>query len=437
MTLDDNTFKYLRSKKARSLHKRYSDEFVEKENLQVFTYNDATILPLKRFKGDKLLFGRGGVVDDKQNYIESSSINLRVQFGYEYSEQIKEDKKVVYCGYLVHHWGHFLIEAVARLWYFLEYDNETIDKYIFFTDYNKEISLTGNYKEFLELLGIYDKIEIINKPTTYRCVIIPELSYKRREYYSKYYKSIFDNISSNVKPAGDWKPFDKIYFTRSALKNISQKEYGLDMLDDYFNKNGYLIVSPEKITLSYLIYLIRNSKICASLSGSLPHNMLFAEDGQKLIIIERNILNNEIQIDVNLIKSLSVLYIDANIGIYPIDLGYGPFIMTYFGRLELFSKDYHYTAPDKKYLTKKYLNKCFKKYMKEYQRVYANQWIMKEWECKYTDYIKEAYDESLQYFGEYIYGLKPYQFSQFWDWHNIVRFSKQFVHRTVSFLSKS
>ena len=41
---------------------------------------------------------------------------------------VYKDEKVVYCGYLVNHWGHFLIEAVTRLWYFMERD-ATIDVY--------------------------------------------------------------------------------------------------------------------------------------------------------------------------------------------------------------------------------------------------------------------------------------------------------------------
>lgn len=417
-------YKYLRTKKAEHLREWYEEGFEEKKDLNAFEYCNATILPLRKFNGDSLLFGRGGVVDEELNYIDESAINNRIQYSYEFNDPDKQDSKVVYCGYLVNQWGHFLVEAVARLWFFVENDDDSIDKYVFFADYGKERILSGNYKEFLELLGVYNKIEIISHPTTYSCVIVPELAYKWRSYYSEYYKKIFDQIAANIKQQDYWETFEKIYLTRSSLKNISKKEIGLDMLDDYFKKNNYKIISPEKISLSYLIYLIRNAKVCASLSGSLPHNMLFAGDGQKLIIIERNVLNNEIQVDINRIKNLSVTYVDANIGIYPINLGYGPFIMTYHGRLKEFSNDYKYTEPSKKYLTKKFLNDSFKQYMKEYHRVYAYQWFMEDWEFKYVDYIKEAYDESVKYYGDYIYCRKPFRFSQLIEWNNIIKFLK-------------
>lgn len=414
-------YKYLREKKAKHLYAWYQKEFENKKNLDSFIYYKATILPLRKIKGDSLLFGRGGVVDENNNYVKESAINNRIQDAYEFSCPEKKELNVVYCGYLVNQWGHFLIEAVARLWFFVEKDTPSIDKYVFFTDYEKEIELSGNYKEFLELLGILDKIEIINKPTTYRCVIIPELAYKWRSYYSNSYKQIFEKVVSNVKYDNTWSAYEKIYFTRSALKNISSKEIGLDMLDDYFRRNNYKIVAPEKIKLSYLIYLIRNARVVASLSGSLPHNMLFARDEQKIIILERNILNNEIQVDINKLKELKVIYIDANIGIYPINLGYGPFIMTYHGRLEEFSKDYKYNPPQEKYLSKRFLKDSYKRYMKEYHKIYAYQWFMEDWEIQYTDYLKEAYDESIKYFGEYIYGYKPYRALQLFEWNYIKR----------------
>ena len=420
-------YQYLRPKKAEYLRQWYRDTFEERDALYAYTYDDAIILPLKSIKGDNLLFGRGGVIDKHLNYVDVSAIDRRIQLGYEVTELDRQNKKVVYCGYLVDQWGHFLVEAVARLWYFLENDDETIDKYVFFTEYGRERQLKGNYEEFFKLLGIYSRIEIINKPTKYNCVIVPELAYKWRSYYSQSFKAIFDRIVHNVKPRPEWIKHEKIFFTRSEIKNISKKEFGLDMLDDYFRRNGYTIISPEKISLSYLIYLIRYSEICSTLSGSLAHNMLFAEDGKKLIIIERNVLNNEIQVDINRMKKFSFIYIDANIGIYPVKIGYGPFIMTYLGRLEQFSKDFNYVSPNRKYLTKRYLKHCFKQYMKEYRRVWGYQWLMEEWQYQYTDYIKEAYNESLQWYGDYINGKKPFALNQLFSLSNINKYIRRYV----------
>ena len=421
-------YSYLRPKKASVLKEWHEMDFVHRNKLSAPSYKNATILPLKRFDGDNLLFGRGGVVDENRNYIDISAIDNRVQYSYKFDNPIKKNKKVVYCGYLVRHWGHFLVEAVSRMWYFLENDN-TIDSYVFFVDTNEQRELKGNYREFFELLGVLDKIEIINTPTEYKEVIVPELGYKWRQYYSDNFNKIFDAVANNIKINNEWQKNERIFFTRSKLNKVANTEFGLDMLDDFFEKNDFKIISPEKISLSEMIFYIRNAQTCASVSGSLPHNMLFGADNQRLIIAERNIYNNEIQVDVNRIKKLNTIYIDSNIAIYPVNLGYGPFILSYKGMLERFANDNNMKAPDEKYYTQKCLKHNFKKYMQAYFREYHYQWFMEDWSVKYTDYIREAYLDSLNYYGDYLSGKTPYKFTQIFSLHYIKQYVKRFIKR--------
>lgn len=97
---------------------------------------------------------------------------------------------------------------------------------------------------------------------------------------------IFNTVAENAIVDNTWVSSDKIYFNRSKLSKANGNEFGLESIDDFYHKNGYMVLSPEKITLSQIIYYVRNAKICASLSGSLPHNMLFASDDQKLSLLK-------------------------------------------------------------------------------------------------------------------------------------------------------
>lgn len=426
-------YSYIRPKKAtvlRSWHNNNlnGEPFYEKKELITESYEKATILPLKNFAEDNLMFGRGGVVDKDNNYVNISAIDNRMQFSYDFTNPIIKNEKVVYCGYLVNHWGHFLVEAVSRLWYFLENDS-TIDKYVFFIKENEKREISGNYKEFFQLLGIWDKLEIINKPTQYREVLVPERGYKWRIYFSQQYKNIFNTIADNITINPQWKSYEKIFFTRSQLASANFTDIGTPMVDSFFFNNNYKIVSPEKISLSELIFLIRNAKECASISGSLPHNMLFGYDSQKLIIIERNILNNEIQADINNIKQLNTTYIDANLGLYTVNIGFGPFLLCYKGLLEKYAKDNNLNPPDSQYISDKYIKKCLQKYMKTYNRAYHYEWFMSDWSVQYTDYQREAYLDSLNYVGDYIYGIKPFKFSHYFQLHYIKQIIKSIIRR--------
>ena len=94
-------YNYIREKKAAVLREWHNRDFFKKDFLNIESFENAIILPLKKFKQDSLLFGRGGVVDKSGNYIEKSAINNRVQFGYDFQGEEFKNETVVYCGYLV------------------------------------------------------------------------------------------------------------------------------------------------------------------------------------------------------------------------------------------------------------------------------------------------------------------------------------------------
>ena len=414
-------YEYLRRKKGKVLKDWYDQGLQKRATLNAWSGLNATILPLK--KNNQFLFGNGGVIDANGKYVQISAIEKRVQGNYPIEkEPIYKDEKVVYCGYLVPHWGHFLIEAVSRLWYFLQNDS-TIDRYVFFIEENKKREIQGNYKEFFELLGVWNRIDIINQPTQYREVIVPELGYKRRAYYSDAYLKIFDQIAESIQKGEDWVPADKIYMSRSQLNDVDKREFGLDMLDDYFRRNGYEVIFPEKMSLSQMIFLLRNAKTVAAISGSLPHNLLFAQNEKPLIIVERNVLNNEIQVDVDHMKELDVIYIDANLPVYSINIGYGPFIMYYTDEMRRFTEDNNYVEPDQKYQEERLVKKYFSKYLKAYKKAYRYQWFLEDWSERYIDYIREGYKDGYKILAPYLTGMKPV----FW-WQN---FQPEYIKKKV------
>ncbi len=416
-------YQYLRPQKAQALKKWYDARIEVRENPAVWQGEQATILPLRR--DSALLFGKGGVVDRDGQYVPMSSIPGRVEGAYPYENAQYQDEKVVYCGYLVNHWGHFLIEGVTRLWYYMEQD-PTVDKYVFFLDENEEREIRGNYRLFLELLKIDKRLEIINRPTTYREVIVPELGIHMRQAFTPKLLRVFDRVAENVVPQPDWDTPEKIYFSRSQFQKGLQFEFGMETLDDFFRKNGYTILYPEKVPLDRMIHYIRGAKVVASLSGSLPHNMLFARSGQSIQIIERFVISDDNQTDVNRLRDLDVTYVDALIPVYPVEF-VGPCIMGYTECLERFAKDRGYLPPDEKYRTQAHYKRCFVRYMKAYQDLNRYNWFMRDWYADFAASLIEGYQVGHTYFGDYLDGKRPFLWHHYFEIH----YWKQFVKRLL------
>lgn len=418
-------YTYLRPKKAEAVKKWYDQSVEVRQDPTVWRGSNATILPLRRDPADGLLFGKGGVVDEHGDYVPLSAIEGRVQFSYPVETPECRDETVVYCGYLVDHWGHFLIEGVTRLWYFLEND-PTIDKYVFFLDEGEERQIKGNYLEFFRLLKIWDKLEIINKPTTYRQVVVPELGIYMRTAYTPKLLKVFDTIADNVQVDPSWETPEKIYYSRSQFQKGIPFEFGFATLDDFFQRNGYTILFPEKVPLGQMVHYIRNAKVVATLSGSLPHNMLFGRQGQKVEILERFVISDDNQTDVNRMRELDVTYIDANIPVFPTDF-VGPFIMGYTDCLQRFAQDRGYVPPDSQYLTPKHYKQCFRRYMDAYIDLYNYNWFMADWYGPFTDSFYEGFQAGRVYFADYLDRKKPYR------WHHYLAFHywKQFIKRLL------
>lgn len=420
-------YRYLRPKKAEWLKRMYNTPFEQKQALTTWHGQKATILPLRETRGEKLLFGRGGVVDEQGQYVPLSGIETRIWHSYPFQAPVYRDEKVVYCGYLVNHWGHFLVEAVTRLWYALEQDS-SVDKYVFFVDEGEERTVKGNYQEFFRLLKIWDKLEIINVPTTYREVIVPEISFQCMKFYSPRYLDIFDTAAANITVDPGWDRPEKIYFTRSQFAKGNNYDFGLDALDDFFSRNGYTVLAPETISLSQLIFCIRGASEIATISGSVHHNMLFAANGQKLVIMERLIINDDHQVSINQMRELSVTPVDANFHLYTVDTA-GPYMVGYNHILAEYTNERGMSPPCEHFCSQAYRDKCFKQYMASYQDNYRFRWHMESWYPEIADSLYEAYEDNYPYFKEYLDGNKPFLREHYFQWHYCKQFIKRILRR--------
>ena len=339
--------RYLRPKKAQWLKRMYNTPFPVREELEVWRGEQATILPLREIPGEGVLFGRGGVVDREGQYVPLSGIETRIMGGYPVEKPAFRDEKVVYCGYLVNHWGHFLVEAVTRLWYALETE-EPVDKYVFFLEEGVQREIKGNYKAFFQLLKIWDKLEIIHEPTTYREGIVPEIAFQCMKWYSPKFLRIFEAIAENVVPDPSWEQPEKIFFTRSHFAKGNHFDFGMECLDNYFQRNGFRVVAPETLSLGQMIAYIRGAKEVATISGSGHHNMLFARNGQNLTILERFVINDDHQVGINQMRQLNVTYVDANYHLYTVDT-VGPLMVGYNHWLEQYTRDRDMLPPEPYY----------------------------------------------------------------------------------------
>lgn len=238
------------------------------------------------------------------------------------------------------HWGHFLLEVTPRLWYALE-EKEYIDEYVFVGSEGEDQYFQGNALEFLNLLGLGDKIKVLNEPVKYDRVIVPQLSYftnipcglnqyYMENYYSLKYIQMFDHVVKKALETCEKEKVTtkKVFLTRSGFGFSQTKDCGIEMIDNFFRNNDYQILCPESITLKKLIYIMNNCEHFACIQGTTQYNLLFMKKKVDVLVIERNSFFNNRQNNIIMMRGLSVTFIDAHVCLLPV-LNNGPFSYVY------------------------------------------------------------------------------------------------------------
>lgn len=197
----------------------------------------------------------------------------------------------------------------------------------------------------------------------------------------------------------------KIYLSRSKFRKAIENEPNISWLDDYFSENGFEVVYPEKLPLVDLIHILNNAEVVCTVSGTLPHNMMFAPNRTKLWVIEKTAVFNNFQSGVDLLRNLDVTYVDANALIWTTSAGLGPFIVYPNDKFKAFAKTNGLLEPQEwSHMEKR---NALRRFIKMYRRHYSRKWILAEWEESEISNLREAWHDTMKDFGSWISGEKP------------------------------
>ena len=351
--------------------------YLNRQNLFVEYYNNATILPI--IKSEKGWF-KGGVVDADNNYIKISSLepNEIIYDDYKIEKQEKSSLEVVYIGGMLNHYGHFIIECTSRIYPFIS-DSRFKNKIFAYTTVNNE-KLHQQYIDFFNLLGIEERQLLhVKKTTLFKKVIIPSVSTVSGAWFTNEFKDIYNKVVESIKPIYN----DKIYFSRRKLNKAINSEFGEELIEKIFLENGYKVIYPEKLPLTQQIALIKGCKNFACINGSLAHNMLYAEDKTSIIIINKMSQANGSQKIVNEMRNLNVTYVDAYIECPYVSMGKGPFIVVPSKNLYKFCKDHKFKIT----INKKQITDNINNYIKTYIEYAQNNSLTKQLDDKELDNI--------------------------------------------------
>ena len=291
------------------------------------------ILPQKQVENGPM-WGLGGVCDGNNRFVELSAYDggWATHGGiYSWDQEVYQDCDVVYFGVFFNHWGHFLIDLMGRLWYFVNHKGGNVK-----LAYLGEEDPGRNFLEIFRLLGIREENLIrVTEPTRFRNVIVPEFSCKSCEWYSEAYRSIFDAMISSVEAEGyapeKLRDLKKVYFSRLSFGKARATEFGERNIARWLEANGFTAVGPETLSVRDQIYLWNHAEEIACLDGSIPMGIAFSNNpGLKLTILHKTSLEH-LNVELYLLmRPCDVTFLDMWVEPfrgYPKNIGAGPFLL--------------------------------------------------------------------------------------------------------------
>ncbi len=326
-----------------------------KEGLPTYKIiKDGGILPRKVLRNSPYQ-GSGGVIDKDGKFVDESAVydllendnkRIKLAFGgaYDCNSWNFSDNKVIYLGFAHQHWGHFLLDVVQRLWFCLANGLTQSEKYTYvFAGFGDGTKKWGrNYQEFFRLFGLKEEdIKIINQPTKFKEIIVPDIAVFPGEYFYNVYCEIFDRVSKQAMNEINLPIKDKIYFSRSHLKDL--KELGENEIESAMRKSGFEVLYPEELSLGEQIFYWQTADKIACISGTIPHNCVFASKNLDLFIFSKTSNLVGYQFTMDAVWGKSPIYISTYkepFKMFPISVSRGPFWIFPTDMFEKFINDY-------------------------------------------------------------------------------------------------
>lgn len=259
------------------------------------TVEDAVFVPARKVPAVERTPGRlvheGGLVNRDGRPIELAQSRRRgTRWGTrvlgDFSQPVavhpkrRLDEDIVYLGWYFDHFGHFLMESLARTWFLSEIPPSV--KVAFHTKRNRPAGIT---QQILEAFGIPpERIVWLEEPTLLRRVIVPEplyeLSCSAHEWMPRSFRSVAARYISNGQP------FEQpVYLSRRLLPSYLRQIVGEFELEEILRENGFLIAYPETMTFPDQVRLFNQHTDFFTSAGSAAYNILFALHGPTLHVL--------------------------------------------------------------------------------------------------------------------------------------------------------
>ena len=183
----------------------------------------------------------------------------------------------LYLGPCHYHYGHFLVETLSRLWCVGRRELGTFD-HILLLPLDGHVS--GFVREFFELLGVADRLRVVDTPTALESVCVPAPAIRYPGTVHRHVASIAALFDSDTTA----KTAQPLFLSRAALVPGHHRVLiGEHHIERVLAGQGVRIFHPERHTVAEQITALREHRVIIGFAGSGLHTLIPAGGRRQVI----------------------------------------------------------------------------------------------------------------------------------------------------------
>ncbi len=245
------------------------------DSLSVRTITNCVVYPTIRVasRPGKLLMG---VYDGDGNCVQGSVLDRRSG---EQGAPVPRDlfpapadaavPEAIYLGPLYFHYGHFLLESLARIWYAARRPEVPI---VWAGAHNwQQKPLDPWQEEILDVLGIQNPTRIVADPVRVEQLHVPDIGYRYDDRFHPEHAAFLGRYPGPAQISGH-----RLWLSRAKAGDV--RDLNAAPTERRLSAAGWTIAYPETLSVRQQLDLLARAEIVAGEEGSAFHSLILLQD---------------------------------------------------------------------------------------------------------------------------------------------------------------
>lgn len=229
-----------------------------------------------------------GVYDEDDHYVEDTALNRRFgEQGAPVPQELFPDitdsdsPEAIYAGTLYVHFGHFLLESLARAWYAQQHPDLP---FVWAGQHTwQKMKLKAWQSEILELLGISNPTRIVADPARFDVLHVPDIGYRYDDWFHPEHARFLGRYEGPAQVPGH-----RLWLSRSQAQSEA-RDLNSGPTERRLEQAGWTIAHPETLSVREQLDHLSRAELVAGEEGSAFHTLILLKDvaAKKFHILRR------------------------------------------------------------------------------------------------------------------------------------------------------